>query len=126
MNTTASSEHLQARAAAVGLRPLRRRAWLPLTASVLASLLCVPASGHQAPEGWQYDPSCCAGVDCYQAPPSDVKETKYGYQLSTGELIPYSDHRIKRSRDENFHECKPGGDMKSQHSFCLYVPDRGM
>ncbi|CDX40982.1 hypothetical protein MPLDJ20_310029 [Mesorhizobium plurifarium] len=29
----------------------------------------------QAPAGWQYDPSCCAGVDCYQAPPSDLKDT---------------------------------------------------
>ncbi|TGS19198.1 hypothetical protein EN852_002475 [Mesorhizobium sp. M2E.F.Ca.ET.209.01.1.1] len=126
MNKTASSKHLRERVAAVGLHPLRRRAWLPLTASVLASLLWGPASAHQAPAGWQYEPSCCAGVDCYQAPPSDVKETKYGYQLSTGELIPYSDHRIKRSRDEYFHECKPGGDNSSQHSFCLYVPDRGM
>jgi hypothetical protein len=100
--------------------------WLILPASALAGSLWVPAAAHQAPAGWQYDPSCCAGVDCYQAPPSDVKETKYGYQLSTGELIPYSDHRIKRSRDEYFHECKPGGDNRSQHSFCLYVPDRGM
>ncbi|MBZ9991169.1 hypothetical protein LB572_29155 [Mesorhizobium sp. BH1-1-5] len=82
-------------------------------------------SAHQAPAGWRYEPSCCAGVDCYQAPPSDVKETKYGYQLSTGELIPYSDHRIKRSR-EYLHERKPGGDNKSLHSFCLYVPDHGM
>ncbi|MBZ9819985.1 hypothetical protein [Mesorhizobium sp. CA4] len=104
----------------------RSKVWLVLPASIVTSFLCVPALAHQAPAGWQYDPSCCAGVDCYQAPPSDVKETKYGYQLSTGELIPYSDHRIKRSRDEYFHECKPGGDTQSQHSFCLYVPDRGM
>lgn len=76
--------------------------------------------------GWQYDSSCCSGMDCYQAPAADVKETKYGYQLSTGELIPYSDRRIRRSRDEFFHECKPGGDANSQHSFCLYVPDHDM
>lgn len=86
----------------------------------------VPAAAHQAPAGWQYDSSCCSGVDCYQAPASDVKETRNGYQLSTGELIPYSDHRIKRSHDEYFHECKPGGDAKPQRSYCLYVPDRGM
>jgi hypothetical protein len=129
MNGTASSGHFHKWTGAVACRSSnwrRSKACLVLPVSVLAGFLGVPASAHQAPAGWQYDPSCCAGVDCYQAPPSDVKETKYGYQLSTGELIPYTDHRIKRSRDEYFHECKPGGDAGSQHSFCLYVPDRGM
>ncbi|MDX8490415.1 hypothetical protein RFN29_02375 [Mesorhizobium sp. VK22B] len=104
-----------------GLRSLRL-----LPAIALAAFLSVPAAAHQAPKGWQYDTSCCSGMDCYQAPTADVKETKYGYQLSTGELIPYSDSRIKRSRDEFFHECKPGGDANSRHSFCLYVPDHDM
>ncbi|WFP77930.1 hypothetical protein [Mesorhizobium sp. WSM4906] len=104
-----------------GLRLLRL-----LAAIALAAFLPAPAIAHQSPKGWQYDSSCCSGMDCYQAPTSDVKETKYGYQLSTGEVIPYSDSRIKRSRDEFFHECKPGGDAKSQHSFCLYVPDHDM
>ncbi|TJX71445.1 MAG: hypothetical protein E5W21_07535 [Mesorhizobium sp.] len=99
---------------------------LILTTGLALAFHVIPAAAHQAPAGWQYDSSCCSGVDCYQAPESDVKETKYGYQLSTGELIPYSDHRIKRSHDEYFHECKPGGDANSQRSFCLYVPDRGM
>jgi hypothetical protein len=83
------------------------------------------AGAHQAPTGWQYDAACCSGLDCQQAPLGDVKETPQGYRLSTGEVIAYSDHRIRRSRDEFFHECKPGGDMSSPHSFCLYVPDRG-
>ncbi|MER9330379.1 hypothetical protein [Mesorhizobium sp. M0488] len=97
-----------------------------MPAIAVAVFLSDPVAAHQSPKGWQYDSSCCSGMDCYQAPTSDVKETKYGYQLSTGELIPYSDSRIKRSRDEFFHECKPGGDANSQHSFCLYVPDHGM
>ncbi|RWM07180.1 MAG: hypothetical protein E5X80_24900 [Mesorhizobium sp.] len=103
------------------LQPLRL-----FPAIALAAFLSAPAAAHQAPKGWQYDSSCCAGLDCYQAPTADVKETKYGYQLSTGEVIPYTDRRIKRSRDEFFHECKPGGDVNSQHSFCLYVPDHDM
>ncbi|WP_245516789.1 MULTISPECIES: hypothetical protein [unclassified Mesorhizobium] len=104
-----------------GLQPPRL-----VSAIALAVFLSAPAVAHQAPKGWQYDSSCCSGMDCYQAPTTDVKETKYGYQLSTGELIPYSDSRIKRSGDEFFHECKPGGDANSQHSFCLYVPDHDM
>lgn len=88
-------------------------------------VMCGGAGAHEAPTGWQYDAACCSGMDCQQAPANDVKETPAGYKLSTGELIPYGDHRIHRSKDEFFHECKPGGDMSSPHSFCLYVPDRG-
>lgn len=80
---------------------------------------------HDAPTGWSYDAACCSGLDCAQAPKEDVKETPAGYELSTGEIIPYGDRRIRRSRDEFFHECKPGGDMSSPRSFCLYIPDRG-
>jgi hypothetical protein len=98
-------------------------------ASLLAGLVLVASHGvvwpHDAPTGWSYDASCCSGIDCAQAPAHDVKETPAGYTLSTGEVIPYGDHRVRRSKDEFFHECKPGGDMSSRHSFCLYVPDRG-
>lgn len=99
---------------------------LPSTlTAIVCALLAHGAEGHEAPTGWQYDFSCCSAADCYQAPTGDVKETPEGYRLSTGEVIPYSDRRIKLSKDEFFHECKPGGDPKSEHSFCLYVPDRG-
>lgn len=91
-----------------------------------SAFLSTSAGAHDAPAGWSYDIECCSGIDCYQAPASDVKETREGYLLSTGELIPYSDRRIRRSRDEFFHECKPGGMTGSQRSLCLYVPERGM
>lgn len=92
---------------------------------ILLALRVGAAFAHEAPSGWQYDAACCSGMDCMQAPKEDVKETSEGYRLSTGEVIAYSDHRVRRSHDEFFHECKPGGDMSSKHSFCLYVPDRG-
>jgi hypothetical protein len=91
-----------------------------------ATLLPATTSAHDAPAGWSYDIECCSGLDCYQAPASDVKETRDGYLLSTGELIPYSDRRIRPSRDEFFHECKPGGQTASPRSLCLYVPNRGL
>lgn len=94
-------------------------------AGMIASTFFVrDAEPHTAPTGWSYDASCCSSIDCYQAPSGDVRETKRGYLLSSGELIPYGDRRIRRSRDEFFHECKPGGDPASKMSFCLYVPDR--
>lgn len=101
-----------------------------LSAMVTVALIAwlfftLTAKAHEAPAGWQYDAMCCSSIDCYQAPADDVKETPAGYQLSTGEVIPYGDRRIKRSRDEFFHECKPGGIKDGKYSFCLYVPDRG-
>lgn len=107
-------------------RFLGRDGAVALLALIVSAFLWSQANAHNAPSGWSYDIECCSGVDCYQAPPTDVRETKDGYLLSTGELIPYSDRRIRRSRDEFFHECKPGGMTGSQHSLCLYVPERGM
>lgn len=96
-------------------------------ALIIATVLLIwPVRAHEAPTGWQYDASCCSSIDCGQAPAGDVTETPDGYFLqSNGELIPYGDPRIKRSKDEFFHECKPGGIPTSKRSFCLYVPDRG-
>jgi hypothetical protein len=94
-------------------------------ATVVLLLIQSIAYAHEAPTGWQYDASCCSGIDCQQAPAGDVKETSEGYRLSTGEVIPYNDRRVKMSKDEFFHECKPAGDMSSPRSFCLYVPPRG-
>jgi hypothetical protein len=97
-----------------------------LLACALTLMLQGGAAAHQAPAGWSYGVECCSSLDCFQAPPGDVTETPLGYRIrSTGELILYTDSRIKRSRDEFFHRCSPGGDATSKRSICLYVPDRG-
>jgi len=98
-------------------------------AASLVGLLLIAADAafaHEAPTGWVYGWECCSSGDCYQAAPTDVRETPQGYQLSTGEVIGYQDKRIKRSKDEYYHECKPQGDPKALRSICLYVPDRGL
>lgn len=78
------------------------------------------------PLGWQYDYSCCSAMDCRQIDPVAVSETAQGYTIKlTGEVIPYGDKRIKRSKDEFFHQCTIGGDPKAKHSICLYAPDKG-
>jgi hypothetical protein len=107
-----------------------RRRGLPIDGWLLAgALAAMPHGGafaHQAPAGWSYGVECCSSLDCFQAPPGEIAETPLGYRVrSTGELIPYADSRIKRSRDEFFHRCSPGGDARAKRSICLYVPDRG-
>lgn len=87
---------------------------------------------HEAPPsktqplGWTYDYSCCSAFDCRSVGTTAVTETPQGYTIKlTGEIIPYGDKRIKRSKDEFYHQCTIGGDPKATHSICLYVPDRG-
>ncbi|TIW28727.1 MAG: hypothetical protein E5V63_04205 [Mesorhizobium sp.] len=93
----------------------------------------VAAFAHDAlpsttqPLGWTYDYSCCSAFDCRSVGTAAVAETSEGYVVKlTGEKIPYGDKRIKRSKDEYFHQCTIGGDPKATHSICLYVPDRGL
>ena len=95
-------------------------------AGALVAILHGGAAAHQAPAGWNYGVECCSSLDCFQEAPGEIVETPLGYRVrSTGELIHYADGRIKRSRDEFFHRCSPGGDATAKRSICLYVPDRG-
>jgi hypothetical protein len=90
------------------------------------------AWGHDAiptganPTGWTYGWDCCSATDCEQVQQSSIGETPDGYLVRrTGEVIGYADKRIKRSKDEHFHRCTPGGNVDALRSICLYVPNRG-
>lgn len=102
-----------------------------LTIGALAMVIS-PAYAHDAlptaaqPEGWTYGWECCNLRDCRRLEHHSIRETSAGYLVkATEELIPYGDKRVKRSRDEFFHQCTPAGDPKAKRSICLYVPDRG-
>src|SRR5687768_1014432 len=100
-------------------------------AAIFLLSLTSPGEGHEAiptaaqPFGWAYDYSCCSAVDCSQVRDGDVKVTEYGYRIITGEVIPWKDPRLKRSKDEFYHRCTPGGNQEAIRSLCLYVPDTG-
>jgi hypothetical protein len=90
------------------------------------------AQAHEAtdvngqPLGWTYGWECCSGMDCSVSGDRAISEIREGYRVEmTGEVIPYGDKRIKRSRDEFLHRCTPGGVATAPRSICLYVPDRG-
>lgn len=86
---------------------------LVLAAAVLAGawlfLAVSDASAHDALptamqlEGWSYPFSCCSGYDCREVPEKAISERPEGYVIKrTGEVIAYSDHRIKNSPDGEF------------------------
>lgn len=83
------------------------------------------AYSHQAPLGWNYDATCCSGVDCRQVADDAVLEKSDGYHIAaTGEVIPYNDKRIHDSKDEFFHWCSYGG-LPTSKTICLYRAPRG-
>ncbi len=101
--------------------------WIMGTACAVAfaMVLATSAYAHEAKAGWEYEYSCCSSRDCREVTTAAVKEDEKGFTITaTGEIIPYGDTRIKRSKDEFFHWCSVAG-LADSRSICLYVPDRG-
>jgi hypothetical protein len=115
----------------IGVIPLLAIWVFALSLAVLLVMGVVLARAHDAlptatkPLGWSYPFSCCSGYDCREILNSKVRETGYGYQVPSGELVPYSDQRIKDSPDGEFHWCTVAG-AEDGRTICLFAPPRGM
>lgn len=88
----------------------------------IASALAIfpaPALAHS----W-YDGACCLELHCSRYL-EQVEERRDGYWLPDfNVLIPYSDPKVRQSRDFDFHVCI-FHDEAGPHVRCLYVPGRG-
>jgi hypothetical protein len=87
-----------------------------------------PAAAHDAlptaakPNGWTYPYSCCSGIDCREVSGKAISERPEGYVINnTGEVLAYSDRRIKNSPDGVYHWCSVAGADDSR-TICLFVP----
>lgn len=81
-----------------------------------------PAGAHDAPAGWSYPYACCSGYDCRQVPTRTISESPNGYVINrTGEVVSYSDTRVKDLPDGEYHWCSTGG-AEDGHTICLFVP----
>lgn len=100
--------------------------YLAVVASVGFVLwMTLPALPHEARTGWRYPYACCSDRDCREIPGWAVREGPEGYTIAaTGELIPYTDRRVKRSPDGVFHWCSVAGKIDGR-TICLFVPHRG-
>ena len=112
--------------------------WIMGSACAVAfgMVLATSAYAHSAiptaakPQGWKYPFSCCSGYDCREVGDSrsqskvKIEETPQGYRISsTGEILAYSDTRLKDSPDGEFHWCSVAGADDSR-TICLFVPPR--
>lgn len=95
---------------------------LSLLVAIAFSTWFGSAWGHDAPSGWSYPLNCCSGYDCREVPEQAVSEQREGYEIiRTGEIIGYSDTRLKNSPDGHYHWCSNGG-SDTGHTICLFVP----
>jgi len=99
----------------------------------IGAVMCwaVTAYAHDAtptaaqPLGWAYGYECCSLADCREVSSDAIGEEPNGYVIkATGEVIPYGDRKIKKSKDERFHWCSRGGKPDTP-TICLYVPNKG-
>lgn len=62
---------------------------------------------------------CCGQGDCKMVPEADVKITKGGYQLSIGELVPFSE--AQQSEDRDYWRCERTDGVRR----CFFAPMPG-
>jgi hypothetical protein len=120
---THARELLLATALRTGSNPV---CWLRLAASstlcFAASAVAMPAGAHEAPTGWRYPYSCCSGYDCREVSSKVIGEGPEGYVIKgTGEVVSYSDARLKNSPDGEYHWCSVAG-ADDTRTICLFVP----
>ena len=110
--------------------------WVACAIAMYAYVFNGPAKAHEAlptaakPQGWNYPFACCSGYDCREVGGSQsqskvkIEETPQGYRISsTGEILAYSDGRLKDSPDGEFHLCTVAG-KDDTRAICLFVPPR--
>ena len=101
-----------------------RVAAVTLAAGVVMALILLapfPSAAHDAPSGWTYPWACCSGVDCRPVSSAWVKAGPDGYELPTGEIVPYGSAKIHPSPDGEFHWCTQGG-ADDTPTICLFAP----
>lgn len=94
---------------------------------LIAIMFAAFARAHDAPSGWAYPLSCCSNQDCRQADDGEVKEENGGFTLmSTGEVVPHGDVRLRNSPDGLFHVCQRQTGPKAGSVICLFAPPGGV
>ncbi|WP_295806690.1 hypothetical protein [uncultured Nitratireductor sp.] len=93
--------------------------------SLICVLLAVQCAGaHEAESGWRYPYACCSDRDCREVTDAAVSEGPQGYMIKvTGEILPYTDKRVRNSPDGVFHWCSVAG-KNDTRTICLFVPPR--
>lgn len=90
---------------------------------VFSVVLAAAAFAHEAAKGWSYPYNCCHDQDCRPIDAATIREIKSGWLVPSGEVVAFSDPRIKVSPDGDWHWCSKNGSA-SGRTICLFVPPR--
>lgn len=120
----------QSRLSRIGFAVAAIAGWAAIIAFTWFFMFMTRAEAHDAiptaaqPQGWNYPFSCCSGYDCREVSAKAIGERAEGYIIEgTGEVLAYSDARIKNSPDGAFHWCSVAG-ASDGRTICLFVPPR--
>ena len=102
--------------------------WSPVLIPLLLILFllgnALAAHAHDAPSGWKYPFKCCSGYDCRPVSAKTISERPEGYVIAgTGEVVGYSDSRVRSSPDGEYHWCSVAG-LDNTDTICLFVPSK--
>lgn len=74
-----------------------------------------------------YPSACCMDIDCGPISARGVRKTPLGWHLlDTGEIIGFSDRRIRKSLDLEFHRCVYEFWLQNSPTRCLFIPGPGI
>ena len=97
---------------------------LALLVLPLAAGAAQTAAAHDAKSGWAYPFACCSGYDCREVKATLVRERPEGFVIgTTGEVVAYTDRRVRNSPDGEYHWCSVAG-KDDGRTICLFVPPR--
>lgn len=88
-----------------------------------ASLVALAVNSAEAHDWYPF--ACCSNQDCRPVAQSSISERPDGYHVAqNGDVLGYTDQRIRQSQDNEYHLCTVAGDDNAR-TICLFVPDRG-
>lgn len=92
------------------------------TLAACAMAVASAAGAHEAKSGWPYPAECCSDQDCREVAAELISEMPEGYRIQlNGELLAYTDRRIRHSPDGVYHWCSARG-RNDTRTICLFVP----
>lgn len=93
--------------------------------TLAAALLAASVGGAQAHDWYPYE--CCSDQDCRELPAGWPKATATGWQVPSGDVIPWNDTRLRKTPpdQDGAHWCTERG-AEDGRTLCLFVPPMGM
>ena len=104
------------------LEPVRAAGYMLGAALISLAVSTDTSDGHEGMGGWTYPHECCHDRDCHEVSEGEVSARPDGFLIQeTGEVIPYTDDRVRNSPDGRYHLCVVMYEI-GPYTSCLFTP----